>query len=278
MFTQNEILEIIKSYTENYDSLTELGKKYNCTAYSIKNILLSNNIQIRTRQEQTKYTNIKRAKYKNNHNYFSSIDSCNKAWLLGFLASDGSVNKRENAIKISLSAVDGEILEKIKKEIQTESPVKYRETNNGFHVVSLEWTSAQQKSDLAKYGIIPNKTYKENHLPSFDNDDYTLAYILGYFDGDGSISVSREGYLRFRLCSYIRTLLEEIAEFLNKKYKATYSINAASTRQMHELSISTEYAKKIFNDMYNLNCLHLNRKYQKYLEYKSHETPTSIIR
>jgi hypothetical protein len=44
---------------------------------------------------------------------------------------------------------------------------------------------------------------------------------------------------------------------------------------MYELSISTTYAKSIFKDMYALNTLHLDRKYQKYLEYISQETLTS---
>lgn len=274
MFAQNEINLIIKEYTEDFESLAELSRRYNCSTETIKKILLSNNIHIRTRFEQAKYTNMKRS-YHCNNNYFSNIDTYNKAWLIGFLASDGTIRKERNSIKIGLSAKDTEILEKIKEEIEIIRPIKKYTTNNGFDVVELEWSSEQHKKDLAKYGIVPNKTYLENHLPNFENDNYTLAYILGYFDGDGSISVSAENYLRLRLCCYREELLKDIAEFFKKRYNITYSLNKDNNRQMYELSISTFYAKQIFQDMYNLNSIHLDRKYQKYLEYLSHETPTS---
>lgn len=274
MFTQNDKELIIKEYTENFESLAELSRRYNCTVGSIKKVLLENQVHIRTRFEQTKYSNMKRS-FSCDNDYFSNIDSVNKAWLIGFLASDGTVGKERNSIKISLSAKDKEILEKIKEEVKIKRPIREYTTNNGFDVVALEWSSYQQKQDLKKYGVVPKKTYLENHLPNFDNEKYTLAYILGYFDGDGSISVSAENYLRFRLCCYRKELLEDIASFFEKKYGASFSLSKDKNRQMYELSISTKYAKEIFKDMYNLGSIHLDRKYQKYLEYLSHETSTS---
>lgn len=277
MFTQNEIQEIINNY-QNGESLSSLAKVNDCSTATIKKYLIQNNIHIRTRGEQTRLTNIKRAKYHNNADYFSCIDKCSKAWLIGFLAADGTVRKDENSIKIGLSATDKEILEKIKEEIKADNPIKEYVTSQGFEVVQLEWSSPQHKKDLAKYGVVPNKTYLENHLPHFDNDNYTLAYLLGYFDGDGSISVSKDGYVRIRYCCYREEFLQDVANFFYKKYGATYSISKDKNRQLYELSISTKYAIKIFDDMYNLDSIHLNRKYQKYLEYKSHETLTSFIR
>ena len=274
MFTQDEKNNIINRYSKNFDSLAELSRDYSCATQTIKKLLLENNIHIRSRGEQAKYTNMKRTKSCDD-NYFSNINTYNKAWLLGFLASDGTIRKERNSIKIGLSAKDKEILEKIKEEVKIERDIKEYTTNNGFDIVELEWSSAKQKQDLAKYGIIPNKTYFENHLPNFDNDNLTLAYILGYFDGDGSISISKEGYLRFRLCCYRDEFLKDVDNFLKKKYNNTSSLSKDPNRQMYELSISTFYAKDIFKDMYALNSLHLNRKYQKYLEYKTQETLTS---
>lgn len=274
MFTQDEKNNIINRYSKNFDSLAKLSRDYSCTTQTIKKLLLKNNIHIRSRGEQAKYTNMKRAKSCDD-NYFSNINTYNKAWLLGFLASDGTIRKERNSIKIGLSAKDKEILEKIKEEVKIEKNIKEYTTNNGFDIVELEWSSAKQKQDLAKYGIVPNKTYFENHLPNFDNDNLTLAYILGYFDGDGSISISKEGYLRFRLCCYRNKFLKDVDNFLKKKYNNTSSLSKDLNRQMYELSISTFYAKDIFKDMYALNSLRLNRKYQKYLEYKTQETLTS---
>ena len=220
MFTQNEIDDIIKEYTKNYSSLAELSKIHNCTSSTIKKILISNQIRVRSRSEQTKCTNMKRAKTCDD-NYFSNIDSVNKAWLLGFLASDGTVRKERNEMKIGLSSIDREILEKIKKELKISRNVSDYVTNKGFSISELVWTSAQQKNDLARYNIVPNKTYINFHLPCFDNKNYTLAYILGYIDGDGSINISKENYLRIRIVSYQENILNDIIKFLQENYKIT---------------------------------------------------------
>ena len=259
-----DIQEIIERY-EAGESLASLGRKNNCDSRIIKSYLEKRNIHIRNRSEQTKITNIARTKSVN-HNYFNEIDNNNKAWLLGFLTADGYITKNRNTISIGLSSTDEEILIKIKEELKIERTISHKETGNGFQVSTLEWSSQNQKEKLAQYGIVNNKTYKELHLPNFSNNQLTLAYILGYFDGDGSFSENNL-YCRFRICSHRPELLTDIANFLNKQYKASFSLSQ-DKRGLYELSISTTYAKSIFNDMYNLNCLHLKRKYDKYIQWK----------
>lgn len=270
--TIQEINEAIDLYKEG-KSLAQIGRLLGYHSETIKRNLVNHNITIRTRREQNILSNQARRK-KVKDDYFSEIDTPTKAWLLGFIASDGTIRKEVNAIKIGLSLKDKEILEKIKDELGIEKEIFTYQTSNGFDVCELSWTSKQQKEDLAKFGIVNRKTYKALHLPNFI-DDLKLAYILGYFDGDGSISISKEHYLRFRLCAYRPELLQEIGEFLKNKYNLTYSFSKDATRNMYELSISTFYANKVFADMYSLNSLHLERKYKKYLEYLSHETTTS---
>lgn len=270
--TTHEIDTAIKDYQQG-KSLAEIGRKLGYHPSTIKRNLIKQHITIRTRSEQNILSNEARKK-KVDDNYFSIIDTPTKAWLLGFLASDGTIRKDCNSIKIGLSLRDKEILEKIKQELKIEKNIFEYTTSNGFDICELNWSSKQQKQDLAKYGIVNNKTYKILHLPNL-SDDLKLSYILGYFDGDGSISISSEYYLRFRLCAYRPELLQDIADFLIQKYQIKYSLSKDPNRNMYELSISTFYAKQIFADMYSLNSLRLNRKYQKYLEYINHETTTS---
>ena len=107
-----DIQEIIKLYNEA-KSLSFIANKYNTCRVKIKSILEKEGIKIRTRAEQNRITNQERGK-KVNHHYFDNIDSNRKAWILGFLAADGNIASDRNRIKISLSSVDREILEKIK--------------------------------------------------------------------------------------------------------------------------------------------------------------------
>jgi intein-encoded DNA endonuclease-like protein len=272
--TTQEIEKIIKEY-KNGESMNNCGKIMNCSPKKIKEVLTQNGIRIRSRAEQTRLSNMKRKKSVND-TYFDNIDTVNKAWILGFIASDGTVRKDVNAMKIGLSSIDREILEKIREEISIERQIIDYQTGNGFNVSELSWTSAQQKKALAKYGIVNNKTYLPMHLPNFENDNLKLAFILGYHDGDGSISIDKTGkYLRMRFCSYRDEILKDFQKFFEEKYFAKTSLCKDRTRQMYELSISTTFSKQIYKDMYSLNSLKLDRKYQKYLEYISQETTTS---
>lgn len=111
------------------------------------------------------------------------------------------------------------------------------------------------------------------HLPKWEKNKL-LAFILGYYDGDGSFSINPQGYCRLRICAHRNELLQDIKNFFEIFYKATCSLSK-DKRGLWELSISTKYAIQILKDMYNLNSICLDRKYQKFLEYINQETVTS---
>jgi hypothetical protein len=67
------------------------------------------------------------------------------AWILGFLAADGTVSSSDNTIKIGLSAKDKEILERIKIEIEIENKIVERTTKQGYDTVDLHWTCKNTK-------------------------------------------------------------------------------------------------------------------------------------
>lgn len=255
-------------------SLNEIGKILNYHPVTIKKYLINNGIKIRSRSEQNILSNGKRKKSVND-NYFKKIGN-NQAWLMGFIASDGTIRKNCNSIKIGLSNIDREILEKIKIELEIERPILDYITSNGFAISELNWTSKSHKDFLSKYGIINNKTYFPMYVPKNFNREQTLSFILGYYDGDGTISVNHKGYLRFRICAHRKEILESIALSLNSIYgDINYSLNKDS-RGLYELSIGTKYSYKILKDMYSLKTLCLNRKYQKFLEYNNLMRPRHL--
>lgn len=266
-----DIQDIIKLYKEG-KSLAFIANKYNTYGAKIKKILIDNNITLRTRAEQNAITNQERGK-KVNHNYFDEIDNCQKAWLLGFLAADGNVHTSRNRIKIGLSTVDKDILEKIRQEIQSERKVLDYETNQGFNVSELSWSSANQKNKLAQYDIVPNKTYKGIHLPNFEIDDFKFAYILGYFDGDGCFK--NDGTTcRIEICSYDSNILQDFADFINQTLSIPKKVYKDPGRKnYYTITYSTKEAIKILDKMYEImnknHCFYLQRKFDKYQNWKN---------
>ena len=258
-----DIQEIIKLYNEG-KSLSFIANKYNTYGAKIKSVLIQNGIQIRTRAEQNRITNQQRG-LKVNHHYFDNIDSNRKAWLLGFLMADGNVASDRNRIKIGLSSVDRQILENIKLALESEREILDYETNNGFKISELSWSSENHKKQLAKYGIVPNKTYKELHIPSFDLDKQ-LSFILGYFDGDGCFK-DDGNTCRFEICSYRPELLEDFAQILNNFCGSNKKVYKDKSREnYYTLTYSTNDAKKILDKLYTLgpSNMFLLRKYEKY--------------
>jgi hypothetical protein len=265
-----DIQDMIDLYNEG-KSLSFIANKYNTYGAKIKKILIENGVTIRTRAEQNKITNQERGK-KVNHTYFNNIDTYQKAWLLGFLAADGSVASDRNRIKIGLSSIDREILEKIQKELDSEREIIDYETNQGFKISELSWSSENHKNQLAKYDIVPNKTYKGMNLPNFENDNLKLAYILGYYDGDGCFK--NDGTTcRFEICSYDKKILEDFANIINQKINSCKEVYKDLNREnYYTLTYSTKDVIQILDSMYKLmndtNSFYLQRKYDKYMEWK----------
>ena len=265
-----DIQEIIKLYKEG-KSLAFIANKYGTYGAKIKKILIENDVTLRTRAEQNSITNQERGK-KVNHNYFDNIDTCQKAWLLGFLAADGNIHSSRNRIKIGLSSIDQDILEKIRQEIQSEREILNYETNKGFKVSELSWSSANQKIKLAQYDIVPNKTYKGMHLPKFKTDDFKFAYILGYFDGDGCFK--NDGTTcRIEICSYDPNILQDFVDFINNSLSISKNVyKDPSRKNYYTITYSTKEAVQILDKMYDImnenNCFYLQRKFDKYQEWK----------
>ena len=67
--------------------------------------------------------------YSFNEHYFDIIDSADKAYLLGFICTDGCLYKREGhqgQLSISLKDQDEEILQHFKESLSSNHPIRYQ--------------------------------------------------------------------------------------------------------------------------------------------------------
>lgn len=206
-------------------------------------------------------------KYEVNEDFFFN-QSSNMAYLLGYLASDGSISKNRNEISLGLSTIDREILEKF-REVIGGRPIDDYVTQNGFSVSKWVFTSQRVKDELTKYSIVPNKTFTLTP-PYALNKRYWIDYIRGYFDGDGSVNylVSNKA-LRWQVCSATKEILEWIIDWLYEEYnipKVNIHQENKKNAPLYYFQYSTNATKAIYNILYTPNSWFLKRKKDKYEE------------
>lgn len=274
--------EIILKYQKEGILIKDIAQQYNVDSSIIARLLKYNNIELKTRKEIKKELdnrNLCRI-FSVNHDYFK-IWNHNMAYILGFIAADGNIlhrkyqGKLRSRLTINLNAVDIELLEKIKKELQYEgniykfkSKLKYKK----FDSCSLKIDSKDLVSDLINLGITEKKSYTIK-IPDNIPEKYEIDFVRGYFDGDGSVN----GYyptnsnevrtktlqIRVRIASGSKEILEQINTIFVKR--GLNSKNISKQRDVYEICYSTFESIKIYNLFYqNPNALFLQRKKQKF--------------
>ena len=208
--------KIVENYMNGKGQIAS-GREYGVSGVIVKKILKERKIKIRDYAESARVPNISRKKYFCNINYFKN-ENPRMAYVLGFLAADGSVSLKENVLKITLSQKDRELLEQIKKELEYTGEIKDAITSKGFDISTLRITCREYKQDLQKYNIVPQKTYTFS-FPTILNEKYWIDFIRGYWDGDGTICTSGKEAIRASLCGYKKDFLEFVLSYLEKKYQ-----------------------------------------------------------
>lgn len=248
--------EIIKEYLSG-KSLPQLAKEHNSSTYLIKKFLISKNIKIRTASEQTAISNLNRA-ISINDSYFSIL-TLENVYYLGFYAADGTVRPDCNEIKITLNIQDETFLQELLRKIEYKGKLHY---SSGPNTVELRFSSKQIKEDFAKYSIVPRKTYLGITISNIP-DKYKLAFIKGYFDGDGSVSINKDTkQVSVKICSHTKKILEEFQAVIKQKS----SIYQRSDDGLFTLELSTIPSLAFLKEIYSLDTPCLQRKYNKYLE------------
>ena len=151
-FTKEQEKEITLRYI-NGEKSTDLSKEFNCAYATILNIVKRNGGQSKSNSEAHTI-------YHCNDNYFSIIDSEDKAYFLGLLYSDGCIHDSQSRFLISLQEEDKYILELFKEKIKYTGYLYLRPSEIHKNQYSLEITSKKLKDDLkeASFGNKPVNT------------------------------------------------------------------------------------------------------------------------
>jgi deoxyuridine 5'-triphosphate nucleotidohydrolase len=144
---------------------------------------------------------------------FDDIDSEAKAYLLGWIASDGSITR--GRVVIAIHTNDTHTLSRLRDIVSKEIPIK-RKKNRSIAYFEINSSRIQEKVCQA-LNIEPGKKDRTVGFPRLKSDELTWAFIRGYFDGDGSISTPGTGRIACSIASQSNKLRNGVKEFCQVK-------------------------------------------------------------
>lgn len=256
-FSEKQIKDILSKYNNEHLSLKRIGELYGVSRTVITRIMNENNQTIKADNH----------KYYADYNKFHNIDSAEKAYWLGFIAADGCNYEREKnaSVIINIHRKDREHLEKFKAFMNSNVNIVDHIQDAGFSnntpMSKITFNSKEMSHDLTALGVTPQKSLTLQ--PPKIKEEFYLPFILGYFDGDGSIFENQEIKTfgmniegTYELLTWINDILH-ISESLEKRYddeKNNYYIRCGGTEKPY----------KILKELYDSCPTCLERKYLIY--------------
>lgn len=185
-------------------------------------------------------------------NFFKNVDNEGKAYLLGWIASDGTVSLSSVTIKINNK--DVKCLEVLKDIICQELPIVPNKD-----MVSLTISSKTISKNVCELlNILPEKKSDKVCFPSLENDELKWAFLRGFFDGDGSIHGISESH-NSPYCNITTN-----SEFMRKSIIEFTKIPCSENE--NQLGWSGNNALDFLDKIYKNANYRLSRKYELYLE------------
>jgi len=211
-------------------------------------------------------------KYPINESFFDSVDTPDKAYFLGILYADGWNQPNKNSVKIQLSGADKEILIKLIKLIYPNGKPLYTRRARELYIngnktfgqeaFTLEICNKHISNLLATYGMVPAKSSILEY-PKWMSPSLTSHFIRGYFDGDGSISLTKKNQIAIKIIGS-NIFCQQIKDILEKKDIKCVISKAGRSNKVKVVDIHGNIVGRRFLDwIYHDTELYLKRKYLK---------------
>jgi hypothetical protein len=219
-------------------------------------------------------------KYSCNEKIFAT-DTETSFYLAGFIAADGNVRSRKRKhsyskiLRICLSSKDKHHIEKIKTLLDSNHKITSfiakptKKAKNPSPQTAIEITSDNLIDDLARFNVVPNKTFIYS-MPKWLADHPLIHhFIRGYFDGDGCI-----GFYYHKGCSCLQGQFNMLGtEMFTTQCRDILIINCALSKNKilkRENIFSITYGgnkaiSRIYNFLYKDSTIYLDRKYNKFM-------------
>jgi deoxyuridine 5'-triphosphate nucleotidohydrolase len=196
--------------------------------------------------------------------YFEKVDSEIKAYLLGWIASDGSIKK--NSLSIYVHRKDEGTLRTLRDSFCSAIPIKHKKSTA---LVGFTINAQRVVTDVCRWlDVVPGKKSGVVGMPLLANDALGWAFIRGVFDGDGSISSIDAAYKR---ASTRRGWPAPRCSISNTSTRLLDAIAAFTKIPAHQSSDSLQWfgtnALDFLGKIYDGAAVYLSRKRDLYLDW-----------
>lgn len=188
----NRIKEIIQFYQTN-KSIIGTAKEFSVSYETIRNVLRNNGfVSNRKKPINSKTLNL---------DYFSIIDTQDKAYFLGFIKADGYIDQKRNRLAIRISEEDVIILKMFCDAVNLPvERINYLKRDQQSKYFSKNRKDTVEVAITNEHFINNIKDVKSESILSKIPSNLIYHFIRGYFDGDGSISyVTKTKNVRFQM-------------------------------------------------------------------------------
>lgn len=246
---------------------------------SIKEILIEAGLEIKT----AKYYN---KRYVSDDQSFGTYDKFSCYWA-GLFAADGCVYHKSNSYYIILSLTDEETVKHFADYIGYTGGVKKLIKNTNCSITTV-WEVRCINNNIfynlqKNFNIVPNKTLvyvPPDKIP----DDLKRYFILGYIDGDGSITKTKSSTEREVYGINItgtKEMLDYIADYFKVSHLKRNKRHPERKVNNETLNIAgNNQVQRLLKDLYcdeDINKICIQRKRNRYLELKKQQEQKASV-
>ena len=222
--TDDDVSQIVKLNAEE-QAPREIEENLGISSSTVRKVLKKLEIESRSLSEAINKA-LARGRDKNRKSINANIKfeffeqmTPQLAWFLGAVCSDGSIGFNYGPNKItcsfSLASIDKDFVGKLGMLVGL-SPSKSASSTSSKPIWTLRCSNKLFVGHLEELGVSNNKSSSVT-IPEAIPPELIRHFIRGYFEGDGCVSKTSKGTLRFSLSSKSRELIMSVAKILHQQ-------------------------------------------------------------
>jgi len=225
--------EILAKYKSGI-TCTDLAKEYGIKDHTIRRMMDRHGMDRRSNADSVRRIHLDETSFE--------VLTRDSMYWMGFIGADGNVHGRN--LKIELHPVDETHLVKFKQFCKTGHEVK--RTKKGKYV-AITFSSQRVVGSLAKFNITPNKSLTFDPYPYCANN---ADFWRGMIDGDGSVRICKDGYLKIMLCGS-KPCIEAFSKWVQANSCSRGTIH--KDENIYKVQMSGQPAREIAAKLYGNN-------------------------